>query len=163
MQNLLSSSLLSKNIKIKRYRIIILSVIFYGCETWSVTLRQRLLEKRVLRKTYAPEKDEVKREWRRPWNVQLYYLYPLPNIIQVVKLIIRWLRVVARVGKECCTEGLVGKPERKNALEVLGVDGRIILKWILKKSDGGMDWFDLVQNRDKWRAVVNEVMNLRVP
>jgi hypothetical protein len=43
-----------------------------------------------------------------------------------------------------------------------GVDGRIILKWIIKKWDGGMDWFELSQYRDRWRAVVNAVMNLRV-
>jgi hypothetical protein len=42
------------------------------------------------------------------------------------------------------------------------VDGRIILKWIFKKWDGGMDWIDMAQNRDRWRAVVNAVMNLRV-
>jgi hypothetical protein len=44
-----------------------------------------------------------------------------------------------------------------------GVDGRIILKWICKKSDGGMDWIELAQDRDRWRAVVYAVMNLRVP
>jgi hypothetical protein len=44
-----------------------------------------------------------------------------------------------------------------------GVDGRIILKWIFENWDGGMDWTDLTQNRERWRAVVNAVMNLRVP
>jgi hypothetical protein len=48
-------------------------------------------------------------------------------------------------------------------LEDPGVDGRIILKWIFEKWDGGMDWIDLAQDRDRWRAVVNAVMNLRVP
>jgi hypothetical protein len=44
-----------------------------------------------------------------------------------------------------------------------GVDGRIILKWIFKKSNGGMDWIELAQDRDRWQALVNAVMNLRVP
>jgi hypothetical protein len=48
-------------------------------------------------------------------------------------------------------------------LEDPGVDGRIILKWIFKRWDGGMDWIGLAENRDRWRALVNEVMNLRVP
>ena len=94
--------------------------------------------------------------------MEFYYMYPLPNIIRLVKN--RWVRHVARIGKqEGCIEGLVGKPEGKNHLEDLGVNGRMILKWIFKKRDGEMDWIDLVQNRDSWRAVVNEVMNLQVP
>jgi hypothetical protein len=44
-----------------------------------------------------------------------------------------------------------------------GVDGRIILNWIIKKWDGGMEWIDMAQDRDRWRALVNMVMNLRVP
>jgi hypothetical protein len=48
-------------------------------------------------------------------------------------------------------------------LEDPGVDGRIVLKWIFKKWDGGMDWIDLAQDRDRWRAVVNAVMNFWVP
>jgi hypothetical protein len=48
-------------------------------------------------------------------------------------------------------------------LENPDVDGRIVLKWIFKKWDGGMDWIDLAQDRDRWRGVVSAVMNLRVP
>jgi hypothetical protein len=44
-----------------------------------------------------------------------------------------------------------------------GVDGRIVLKWIFKKWDGDMDWIELAKDRDTWRALVNAVMNLRVP
>ena len=63
MQNLLSSRLLSKNLKIKIYRTIILPVVLYGCETWSQTLKEerrlRVFENRVLRKVFGPKRDEV--------------------------------------------------------------------------------------------------------
>ena len=63
MKNFLSSSLLTKNLKIKVYRNIILPVVAYGCETWSLTLkkepRQRVFENRVLRRIFGPKKDEV--------------------------------------------------------------------------------------------------------
>jgi hypothetical protein len=69
VQNLLSSSLLSKNVKIKIYRTIILPVVLYGCETWSLTLREecrlRVFENRVLRRIFGPKRDEVTGEWRR--------------------------------------------------------------------------------------------------
>ena len=55
---------------------------------------------------------------------------------------------------------LVGKLEGRNHLKDQGVDGRMILKWILEKWDGGMDWFDLAQDRDRWPVLVNAVMNL---
>jgi len=69
VQNLLSSSLLSKNLKIKIYRTIILPVVLYGCETWSLTLREerglRVFENRVLRRIFGPKRDEVTGEWRK--------------------------------------------------------------------------------------------------
>jgi hypothetical protein len=58
---------------------------------------------------------------------------------------------------------LVGRPEGGDHLGDPGIDGRIILKWILKKWDGGMHWIELAQDRDRWRALVNAVMNLLVP
>jgi hypothetical protein len=56
-----------------------------------------------------------------------------------------------------------GNPRERNHLKDLGTYGRIILKWIFKKLNGCMDWIDLVQNREKFWAVVNAVLNLRVP
>ena len=77
VQNLLSSRLLSKNLKIKIYRTIILPVVLYGCETWSLTLR--LFEIRVLRRVFGPKRDEVTGEWRKLHNEELNDLYSLPN------------------------------------------------------------------------------------
>jgi len=69
VQNLLSSSLLFKNLKIKIYRTIILPVVLYECETWSLTLKEehrlRVYENRVLRRVFGPKRDEVTGEWRK--------------------------------------------------------------------------------------------------
>ena len=106
VQNILSSSLLFKTIKIKIYRIIILPVL-YGCETWSLTLREerrpRMFENRVLRRTFGPKREEVKGEWRKLHNEELNDLYSSfsPNIIRVTKLRrMRWAGRIARRGGE---------------------------------------------------------------
>ena len=84
---------LSKNLKIKIYRPIILPVVLYGCETWSLTFREerklRLFEYMVLRRIFGPRKDEVTEEWRRMHNEELNYLYCSPNIVRVIK----WRRI----------------------------------------------------------------------
>jgi hypothetical protein len=75
VQNLLSSRLLSKNLKIRIYKTIILSVVLYGCETWSLTLKKehrlRVSENRVLRRIFGPKRDGVTGEWRKFHNKQL--------------------------------------------------------------------------------------------
>ena len=82
MQNRLSSSLLSKKLKIKIYRTIILPVVLYGCETWSLALRDerrlRVFENRVLRRVFGPKKDEVTGEWRKLHNEELSDCTPFP-------------------------------------------------------------------------------------
>jgi hypothetical protein len=82
VHNLLSSSFLSKNIKIKIYRTIILRVVLYGCETWPVTLmekrRLRVFENKVLWKVFGANRDEVTREWRKLHNEEPNDLYPPP-------------------------------------------------------------------------------------
>ena len=82
VQNLLSFNLLSKNLKIKIYRTIILPVVLYRCETWSLTLREerrlRVFENRVLRRVFGPKRDEVTWERRKLHNDELSDLYFLP-------------------------------------------------------------------------------------
>jgi len=96
---------LSKNLKIKIYRTIILPVVFYVCETWSLTLREerrlRVFENRVLKKVFGPKRDEMTGEWRKLHNEELNDLYSLHNIVRVVKSRrMRWSGHVARMGED---------------------------------------------------------------
>jgi len=170
VQNLLSSRLLSKNLKIKIYRTIILPVVLYGCEAWSLTLRKarklRVFENMVLRRIFGPRRDEVTGEWRRLHNEELNDLYSLPNIVWVIKSRrMRWAGHAARVGEERGVyRFLVGKPERRRPL------GRPRRRWVdnirmdlQEVGCGYMDWIGRAQDRDRWRTLVSAVMNLRVP
>jgi hypothetical protein len=78
IQSLLSSHLLSRNVKVKIYKTIILPVVLYGCETWSLTLREehrlRVFENRVLRRIFGPKRDEVRGEWRKLHNEEIHIL-----------------------------------------------------------------------------------------
>ena len=99
VQTLLSSQLLSKNLKIKIHKTIILPVVLHGCETWSLTLREecrlRVFENRILRRIFGPKRDE-NGEWRGLHNEGLHSLYRLPNIVMVIKSRrLRWAGHVA--------------------------------------------------------------------
>jgi hypothetical protein len=122
VQNLLSSSLLSKNVKIRIYKTIILPVVLCGCESWLLTLREecrlRVFENKMLRRIFGLKRDEVTGEWRRLHNKELYALYSSPNIIWVIKSrILRWAGHVAHMGeRRGAYRALVRKPEGRRPL-----------------------------------------------
>ena len=95
VQNLLTSSLLSKNLNIMISRTAILPVVLYGCETWSLTWREE--QNRVLRTIFEPKREEITREWRKLHDVELNDLYSSPDIVRAIKSRrISWAGHVAR-------------------------------------------------------------------
>jgi hypothetical protein len=169
VQNLLSSHLLSRNVKIKIYKTIILPVVLYGCETFSLTLREEhrliVFENRVLRRIFGPKRDEVTGGWRKLHNDELHDLYSSPSIIMVIKARrMRWAGHMARMGEvRGAYNILVGRSEGMRPL------GRPRRRWednikmdIRETEFEDVDWILLAQDRDRWQALVNTVMNIRV-
>jgi len=144
VQNIGYYSLLPKNLKIKIYRNIILPVVLYGCENWSLTLREegrlRVFKNRVLRKIFGPKKDEVTGEWRKLHNEELNDLYCSPNIVWVIKWrIMGWAEHVARVGRGEVYKGFCwGNVRERDHLEDPGIVRRIRLRWIFRRWDVGL-------------------------
>jgi hypothetical protein len=128
--------------------------------------RLRVIENRVLRRIFRPKRDEMTGGWRKVHNEELHNLYSSPNVIRMIKSRrIRWAWYVARMGaKRNAYRILMAKPEgkrpvgrpRHRRVDNIKMDLRKI-RW------DGMDWIDLAQDREHWRALVNTVMNLRVP
>jgi hypothetical protein len=116
-----------------------------------------VFENRVLRRIFGPKRDEETGEWRRLHNEELNDLYSSQNIIRVMKSRrMRWAGHVARIWERFW----LGELREGDHLGDPGVDERIILKWIFKQWYVGMNWIKLAEDRDRWRALVNAVMNL---
>jgi len=120
VQYLLCSSLLTKNLKIKKYRTLIVHVVLYGCETWSLTLREeprlRVFENRVLRRIFGTQRNEVTGGWRKLLNDKHYELFSSPNIIWVSKKN-EMGGACSRCRRKVHTGIWWGKPEGKRPLE----------------------------------------------
>jgi len=153
VQNLLFSRFLSKNLKIRVYRTIILPVVLYGCEAWLLILREerklRVFENMVLR-IFGSRRDEVMEEWRRLHNKELNDLYSSSNIVRVIKSRrMRWAGHVAHMDEERGVyRVLVWKLEGRRPL------GRPRRRWVdnirmdlQEMGCGYMDWIGLAQDK----------------
>jgi hypothetical protein len=115
--------MLSKNIKIRIFTIIILPVVLYGCETGYLTVRvehkMRVIESIILRRIFGPKGDKVTGGWTKLHNEDLHNLYSSPNIIRIIKTRrMKWAGHMVRIGTERNVYGLfVRKPEGKRPLE----------------------------------------------
>jgi hypothetical protein len=165
----MSPRFLSKSLKIRIYKTIILPLVLYGCETLSLTLREEhilgVFESRVLRRLFGPKRDEVTGEWRKLHNEELHDLYSSSSIIRIMKSRMKWVGHVARMGeKKNAYRLFVEKPEGRRPV------GRPRCRWLdnirmdlVEVRWGDMDWIGLAQDRNRWRALVNSVLNLWVP
>ena len=116
-------------------------VVLYGCELWSLTLREerrlRMFKNMVLRRIFRPKREDVTGEWRKLHNEELNDLYSSPNTRLIKSRMMKWVDHVAHMGdRRAVYRDLVGKPETRRPLGNPGVDGSIILRWIIRKWKG---------------------------
>ncbi|KAJ4427877.1 hypothetical protein ANN_23883 [Periplaneta americana] len=189
VEKLLSSSLLSKNLKVRIYKTVILPVVLYGCETWTLTLReeQRLwvFENRFHMKIFGAKRDEVTGEWRKLHNTELHALYSSPDIIRNMAGLCEdgneppVFKNTAYLSADPKVRTRVGSilawfdyliwffPRCSSTVRPLGRPRR---RWednikmdLREVGYDDRDWINLTQDRDQWRAYVRVAKNLRVP
>jgi hypothetical protein len=142
--------------RVKIYKTIILSVVLYGCQTWSPTLREecrlRVFQNRVLRRIFGPNRDEGTGQWRKAHSGELHNLYSSLDIIRQIKSRgMRWAGHVARMGegRNVCRVWWES-PRERGHLKDQGVDERMGSKWTLGKlaRGGVVEWIHPAQDRD---------------
>jgi hypothetical protein len=158
-----------KRLNIKIFKTVILPVVPYGCETWSLTLREehrlRVFENSVLRRIFGPKREEDG-SWRKLHNDEHHGLYSSLNIVRMIKSRrMRWMGVLACIGDgRGVYRTLIGRPEGNRPLgrPRRGWEDKIKVEF-RKIGIDVANWIRLAEDRVWWLAFVSTVMNLRVP